>query len=214
MAFSGEGALGGAAAGAGIGSFGGPLGAGIGAGIGGIAGGLGLFGKKKNTMPDISGELAKISSLFAQLRQNNTDNINYQAGQGRRAAASNLAARGIYRAPVSENTFNQLEGDRLRSIASSNASLAGQEAGLRSSLLNALLGYNLKANQLANQGTSQVIGSLGNIGGSLLLANLMKGRTAGTGAGGVSYNPPPAANYVMRPEDRLPALMNFLGVPA
>src|SRR5687767_9921320 len=98
--------------------------------------------RPKFDTPDIGGELSKIDALFAKLRAQNTANLNHQAGQGRRTAASNLAARGIYSSPVSEHTFGAIEGDRLRSIATSDAELAGQEAATRSGLLQALLGIN------------------------------------------------------------------------
>lgn len=178
------GSLGGMGAGAGIGfALGGPIGAGIGAGIGGGAGGLigGLFSKGPQT-PDISGELAKISGLFAQLRANNTANINYEAGQGRRLAASNLAARGIYRAPVSENTFNQLEGDRVRSIATSDAQLAGQEAGMRTTLLREMLGLNAAAQDRSAQIDATRTGQLTGLSASLLGA-MLRAHLGGAGGG-------------------------------
>jgi len=189
------GSLGGMGAGALAGfALGGPFGAGIGAGLGGSAGGLigGLFGSKPKT-PDISGELARISGLFAQLRAQQEVNINRQAGQGRRAAASNLAARGIYRAPVSENVFGQLESDRLNSIATANAQLAGQEAATRSRLLESLLGIQIGADQRAAQVDAARTGQLTGLSSSILMALLQRG------AGAPSFSSPkmtalPASN--------------------
>lgn len=137
------------------------------------------FFQKKPKGPDIGGELAKISALFAQMRAQAETNINRQAAQGRSASASNLAARGVYRAPVAEHTFNALEGERLNAIGSANAQLAGQEAGARSSLLSVLLGLNDQAQQRGQQANAARFGGITSIGANLLLAQLLRGGQPG-----------------------------------
>lgn len=179
MAFEAGGAISGASLGAGVGSFGGPIGIGIGAGVGGLAGALGAFGKtKKPQVPNIGAEMARISELFEQLKAQTTANINREAGQGRKLAASNLAGRGVYRSGVSENTFGALEGERLNSIATANAQLAGQEAGMRSALLSQLLGLNMEAQNREAQAGAARTGAITGIGSNLLLAQLMRARPA------------------------------------
>lgn len=140
---------------------------------------------------DINGELSKISGLFAALREQQEKSINKQAGQGRRAAASNLAARGVLTSGVSEHSFNALEGERLDAIANSNAQLAGQEAQIRSGLLRALMGQEyderMRNKQAGAARTGQVVG----IGTNLLLAALMRnpGALAGSRAGSMTMLP-------------------------
>lgn len=152
---------------------------------GALAGGslLGSILNRPNyNTPDVGGELDKIAGLFAQLRANNTSNINYEAGQGRRTAASNLAGRGIYSSPVSQNTFNALEDSRLRSIATSDAQLAGQEAEARSGILRSLLGLNQQNQMMRNQANANIFGQVGGLGSSLLLTSLLSPAAAGGGA--------------------------------
>lgn len=196
------GSLIGAGLGAGIGSVipgGGTLiGAGLGGTLGGIAGGL--FGGRPKA-PDISGELANIRALFDQMRAQATSNINYQAGLGRTAAASNLAGRGVYRSGVSENTFNQLERDRLNSIGNANASLAGEQAGMEGGLMRSLLGLNYDAQNRDAQAGAARTGALTGLSSNLLLAMLRKGSGGGPGGGsggggyGVDYNPDTSLYY-------------------
>lgn len=156
------------------------------AGLGGTAGGLigGLFGSKPKA-PDISGELAKISALFDQLRAQNRVNINRDAAQGRTAAANNMATRGTYRSGVSNVGFNALEDSRLNALANSDAQLAGQEAGVRANLLNQLLGLNKDYQLMGAQSDAARTGAITGLAGNLLLNQLLKSPTAPKAA----YNP-------------------------
>lgn len=142
------------------------------------AGVIGSALQKKPSRPDISGELDKIEQLFAQLRAQNTTNINRQAAQGRSASASNLASRGTLRSGVAEHVFGGLEGERLNAIATSDANLAGQEAGMRSQLLRTLLGLDADAAQRQENANAGRWGALTGIGSNLLLAQLMRGNGA------------------------------------
>jgi hypothetical protein len=188
------GSLGGLGGGAALGlALGGPMGALLGAGIGGMAGGTigGLFSKGPKR-PDISGEMAKISAMFQELREQSIKNINREAAKGRAQSASNLAARGVYRSGVSQNTFNALEGERVNAIATSNAQLAGQEAQLRAHLLGQLLGMDQSAQANAAQISAGRAGALSGISSQLLMAALMsRGLGGGTPApqGRVLNNP-------------------------
>lgn len=177
MQFDGSGAATGAITGAGIGAFGGPIGIGIGTVAGGLAGGLGLFGSKpKRQNVDISAEMAKISALFDAQRKATTDAINYEAAQGRTAAASNLAARGIYRSPASQNTFSALDNNRVNAIAQALGQISGQEAQTQGGLLAKLLSMNndnVNADYAnAQAGRSALFSQLGGLGSSLLLRGL------------------------------------------
>jgi len=138
----------------------------------------GMFGSKAKG-PDIGGELAKISELIARQRAAAQAQINFQSGEGRKQAATNLAARGVLRAPVSQLSFNALEQERIRSLANLEGQLAGQEAGLRTRLMESLLGATGQAQLLEAQRTGALGGALGSIGGSLLSAGLMRGGATG-----------------------------------
>ena len=190
------GSLGGMGAGALLGNFllpgGGAL---LGAGLGGTAGGIlgSLFSKRQKT-PDISSEIARIVSLFAQLRAQQEANINRQAAQGRTQAASNLASRRTYRSPVAENTFNALEGERLNALATSGAQLAGQEAQTISSLLRELLGLDVAGQERQQQVEAARTGQLTGLGANLLLEYL-RGRG---GRGGASYGRLPGGGLGFR----------------
>jgi hypothetical protein len=189
------GGLGGMGAGAALGfALGGPAGALMGAGIGGTGGGLigGLFAKKPKA-PDISGELAKISALFEQLRAQNRVNINRDAAQGRTAAANNMATRGTYRSGVSNVGFNALEDSRLNALANSDAQLAGTEAGVRADLLGKLLGLNSSYQMMGAQSDAARTGAITGLAGNLLLNQLLK--SGGGGFGAPRMTSLPASNY-------------------
>lgn len=135
---------------------------------------LGFGRKSSGPGVDINGELARISAMFEAMRAQNRVNINREAAQGRSAAANNLAARGTYRSPVAQGTFNQLEGERINAIANSDAQLAGQEAQLRSGLLRELLGLDAAQKQQDRQIQAGRAGAITSIGSNLLLAALMR----------------------------------------
>lgn len=184
------GSLGGMGAGALAGMAFGPMGALLGAGIGGMAGGTigGLFSKGPKR-PDISGEMAKISAMFQELREQSIKNINRESGKGRAQSASNLAARGVYRSGVSQNTFNALEGERVNAIATSNAQLAGQEAQLRAQLLGQLLGMDQTAQLQQGQVEAGRAGALTGISSQLLMAALMSRGLGQPQAQGRTFSP-------------------------
>lgn len=143
-------------------------------------------GRGAQSLPDISAELARISSLFAEARKAAIAGINREAAQGRRAAASNLAGRGVLESPASENTFSALEEGRLSSISQAEGQLAGQEAGMRAQLLNSLLGLRVdlegQERERADARRNALFGAGGSLLSQILLARLLSG--AGTGAVG------------------------------
>jgi hypothetical protein len=174
--------------------------------LGGTGGGLvGSLFSKKPKAPDISGELAKISALFAQLRVQNTANINRESALGRGQAANNLAARGTYRAPVAENTFTALENNRVNSIANSDAQLAGQEAGIRANLLNSLLGYNLDYQKMGAQNDAARTGALTGLASNLLMAKILGGTRAPGASAAYSPKFDFQANYSPNFTDSIPS---------
>jgi hypothetical protein len=156
-----------------------------------------LFGKKKSAPgPDVSGELARIGALFESMRGTAVSGINADAARTRRATASNLAGRGIYRSGVSENSFNELDRVRTDAIAQALAHISGQEASVRAGVLGKQMDYanadKLRQEQARSAKTSQIAG----LGSSLLLAALMgpagpaaTGAGAATGASGLPMGP-------------------------
>lgn len=180
-----EGALTGGLTGASLGSFGGPIGAAVGFGVGAIAGGFGLFGggKRKRRNFDVTAELNKISAAFSQAREQARAAIREEAGQIRGQASANLAARGVLRSPVSQNTFGALNQARLRAVGASEAAFGVQEAQTRSRLFGSLAGLQFQQNQLDDQRRAGRFGLLGNLATTLLLLNF-RGRGGGGGGGG------------------------------
>lgn len=154
----------------------------------------GLLQKKRSSVPDISGEMAKIDALFARMSELGTKNINREAGKGRGLAASNLASRGTYRSNVAENTFNALEGERLAALSNLEANLAGQQAETRSGLLRALLGMTADANARQDAQSAARWGTVGSLGSSLLLAQLL----GGGGGDGSEYGALPGGGFGKR----------------
>lgn len=181
----------GTAAGAAIGTAFAPgIGTMLGAGLGGTLGGTigGMFSKKPKG-PDISGELARIGALFEAMRAQARVNINREAATGRSAAANNLAARGTYRSPVAQGSFNALEGERLNALASSDAQLMGQEAQLRSGLLRELLGLDAAAKLQGQQQDAARTGAFTGLASNLALAALLRGNTPAGPSGVVPTGP-------------------------
>lgn len=135
------------------------------------------FPSSSSSLPDISAELARISSLFEQARTSARAGINREAAQGRRSAASNLAVRGGYESPASEHTFGALEEGRLASIGQAEGQLAGQEAGMRAQLLNSLLGLRVglegEQRQRADSRRNALFGAGGSLLTTLLLAKIL-----------------------------------------
>ena len=174
--FDFQGAVAGAGSGAALGSFGTGKGALIGGGIGALAGGFGLFGKKrKQRKIDIGAELARIRGLFESQRSQAEASIRRASGQQRGRVANNLAARGILRSPVSENSFQRVREAELAAVGQSNAQIGAAQANAESRLLSQLLGLRFAQEQQADQRRASLFGTLGSISGNLLLANLMKG---------------------------------------
>lgn len=145
---------------------------------------------------DISAELAKISALFEKARAAGVAGVNRQAEKGRVSAASNLAARGVYRSPASQNTYDSIEAARLGGISDVEGQIAGQEAGTQSQLLQTLLGINVAERNRAAQAKAQRFGALGGVGTNVLLAMLLRnpamalpalssGSYGGSGSGGL-----------------------------
>lgn len=166
--------------------FGGPAGAAIGAGLGSSIGGMigGLFGgSRKVPVPDISAELARISGLFAQARQAAIATIEQRGQAERGLIASNLAARGILRSPVSEAVFARQREAIGQDIAAVSGQIAGQEGMASAQVLQGLMASTQRAQfanlQLEQQRAQAITGSLGAIGGALLSAGLNSQAGAG-----------------------------------
>lgn len=163
----------GAMAGAGLGAtVGGPYGA-----LGGflIGGGLGgFFGGSKRKSIDISAEIAKIKALYAENREAAIAAINREATQGRQAAASNLAARGTYRSPASQGTFNLLEDARLAAIGQASGRIAGEQAGVQAQLLQYLTGQKIEEQNFKEQKRAALFGALSGLGTNLLIGGLQQ----------------------------------------
>lgn len=136
------------------------------------------------SIPDISAELARIRSYYETARQNAIANIKHEAGQMRGQAASNLAARGIYRAPVSENVFGRLREATGRDIATAEANIGVQSADAQSRALAALLGAQQQAQQFNAQAQAQrqaaIFGGLGSLGSALLQYGMNRPTTTGS----------------------------------
>jgi hypothetical protein len=140
------------------------------AGLALSAGSLGysIFGGKRQKQFDISGELGRIGDLYAQARESARAAVNREAALGRRNTADNLAARGVYRSPVAENSFGRLEERRLGAIADVEGSLAGEEARTKAGVLSAGLGYAAAEEDRRMQRTAAIAGGVSSLGNSLL----------------------------------------------
>jgi hypothetical protein len=181
--------------------------AGVGTGLAG-AGLLGSFLQKSHSgVPDISGELANLKSIFEGLRARAEAGITKASGQGRAQSAANMAARGTYSSPVAEHTFGRIEDNRINAIADSNAQLSGQEAQLRAGLLGHLLNMTTDANARKDAINAGRWGALTGIGANLAMGGL---GAMGSGGGTPSVSGPLSwqdllkqmqaqpSNYVMR----------------
>lgn len=155
----------------------------------------GFFNKgSRPKVPDISAELGRIRALYDQARTAARANINAEAATGRQNLASNLATRGILRAPVSAAFGARLEDFRLREIANAEGQIAGQEAGAMTNALAALIGAEQNAQERNAQINAQRFGQLGALGSTLLMAGLNNrpgaGRVAAPGVAGQSFTTP------------------------
>ena len=173
------GSLGGMGAGAGIGAAlalptGGlsvPMGALIGASFGGGLGGS-LFSKPKRvSVPDISAELARIRALYEEQARVAAANIKQMGAENLQALASNQASKGIYRAPVAAAGEQRVREATSRDIATSNAQIGAQSAGVQSEMLSRLLGAQQQAAQYNAEAQAQrqasIYGGLGSLGSAL-----------------------------------------------
>lgn len=124
---------------------------------------------------DISGELENIRALFAQARQAARAGIEETGGQQKRVAASDLAARGIFSSPVSENVFGEIRRNTAQQIAQSEGNLAGQEATTRAGLLQSLLGLRTQGDILRGQQDAARAGAFTSLGANLLLGSTQGG---------------------------------------
>lgn len=177
---AGYGGMAGAGAGAGLGyalgaagSVGGPVGTMVGLSLGSaIGGGIGGMFDSGPEVPDISAYLAQIGGLFESARMQAHASINANYFDSRGQAASNLAARGTYRAPVAEHTFTKLAGARDIALADSDSKLYAQEAQTRGAALGQIMGLNYQAQKDDAARSSALFGQLGSIGTSLLMAKM------------------------------------------
>lgn len=183
----------GSLAGAGLGfALGGPAGAALGAGLGGSGGSLiGSFFSKRPKAPDISGELNNLRALIDELRQSGLKAIDQDYGNQRGETASNLAARGVYRSPVSQNSFDRLNRARMAARSSFLGDLAGREASLRAGLLGQLVDVNSKYNMLGGQQEAARAGQLASLFSGLLQAGL-KYKMATPSSNGEAVSMPPS----------------------
>ena len=185
--FSTEGAVSGAASGAGAGAFAGPWAALAGGIFGGLAGGFG--GRKRRSPPQINiqAELARIEAIYAKAGQAAIANIKREAGQARRATASNLAARGIYTSPVSENSFGALNEAMLASIGQAEGQIAGESASMQAQILQSLAAQQqaqeYQEYQRREQARASMFAALGGLGTNLFVGALSRPATKRPGGG-------------------------------
>ena len=184
------GSLGGMGAGAGLGfALGGPAGALIGAGLGSSIGGLGgsLFSKPKRLqVPDISAELARIRALYEEQARVAAANIKQMGAENLQALASNQASKGIYRAPVAAAGEQKVREATSRDIATSNAQIGAQSAGVQSEMLSRLLGAQQQAAQYNAEAQAQrqaaIYGGLGSLGSALFSYGMQRPQVGQTQA--------------------------------
>lgn len=138
---------------------------------GGAIGSL-LSRPKKMEVPDIGAELARIRAYYDQAASVARQGITQRAGEARTQAASNLAARGIYSSPVSQNVFGRLEQERQRNLAESDSQIGLGSAQAQAGALGMLMGAQQQAQQYNNQLQAQrqaaIYGGLGQLGTSLM----------------------------------------------
>lgn len=170
------------------------LAAGAALGAAGTIGSL-LSKPQRMSVPDISAELARIRAYYDQASATARANLKQEAGEQRGLAASNLAARGIYSSPVSENVFGRMRDALGRDIATSEANIGVQSANAQANALGALMGAQQQASQFNAQQQAQrqaaIYGGLGSLGSSLLSFGLSRG-----GAPGASPMNPPTGQPV------------------
>ena len=167
-----------------------------------IAGGLStaaglagsLFSKpQRMNIPDIGAELARIRAYYDQAALVARQGITQRAGEARGQTAANLAARGVYSSPVSENSFGRLEAEKQRNLAESDASIGMGSAQAQAGALGTLFGANQQAQQYNAQQQAQrqaaIYGGLGSLGTSLLGFGLSGGQPGAGGPVGVPGSP-------------------------
>lgn len=159
---------------------------------GGLAGSL-LSRPRSVSVPDISAELARIRAYYDQAAAVARQGITQRAGESRGLQASNLAARGIYSSPVSENVFGKLESDKQRNLAESDATIGMESARAQSGALGTLFGAQQQAQQYNASQQAQrqaaIYGGLGSLGSTLLNFGLSSPGAAPGGPVGVPGQP-------------------------
>lgn len=115
-----------------------------------IAGALGgLFGGEdypefEAPEIDIEGEIQKLAGIYeSQMGALETESVSQQA-ETRAALASELAARGIYESPVSQQAFSRSRADAARALSLAKAQIRGQQATATSDLQKKLLDYKMR----------------------------------------------------------------------
>lgn len=125
---------------------------------------------------DISKELAKIDKMYEEAQRGVRTGLLRDLGQARKKIASSLAARGIYRSPVSEVSYGNLErayaGELAKRLADLRAKQAGTEASIAERLAEAKRRAEWQRNLMKYQQSQSRLkfwsNLLGGIGGTLL----------------------------------------------
>lgn len=183
----------------------------------GLAGSL-LSKPQRVSVPDIGAELARIRAYYDQAAAVARQGITQRAGEARGQTAANLAARGVYSSPVSENVFGKLESDKQRNLAESDSQIGLGSAQAQAQALGALFGAQQQAAQynVAQQAQRQaaIYGGLGSLGSSLLGFGLsgMGGQQPMPGSGPVGVPGSPfATNTQNLVNPYQPQRFNFAG---
>lgn len=126
------------------------------------------FNQKRPQVPDISAEIARIRSLYAEAREQARQEV-IRTGQDLRGqAAQGLATRGILRSPVSENVFGRIREETIRETGRQTGRIAEAEAGAIGGVLGQLLQLNMAAQERRSQQDaarwSAVAGAVGGLG--------------------------------------------------
>jgi len=165
-----------------------------------VANTVASFFQKRPKAPDITGELNNLRALIDEQRQSGLKAIDEDYGNQRAETATNLATRGIYRSPVSQNSFDRLGKARASAKSSFLGDLAGREATLRAGLYSGLLSSQQAAEQLRAQQNAARFGQAGSLFSALLMASLNRQKPEETSTDGTTF-----PNSVMdQPGSRIP----------
>lgn len=143
-----------------------------------------IFGATRGTpsskayMPDISGELAKLDALYDEQSKRVASQVDVEGMALKKSAVEDLAARGIFSSPVSEQTLIRTNQTIAQAKADAEARLRAAQIDARTSLTSKLMDYASRAAEMQNQydwkayeteskNISSLLGGVGGVFGSL-----------------------------------------------